>query len=66
MVVMIYFLFDDVMVVVWVGELILDVVERVGVFIFMGCLMGFCYVCEVELGDGIFICVCISVVLVGV
>lgn len=56
------FLPDDVTVEAQVGEPLLDVAERGGVFIPTGCLMGSCHACEVELGDGTPICACISAV----
>ena len=54
------FLPDDVTVEAQVGEPLLDVAERGGVFIPTGCLMGSCHACEGELGDGTPICACIS------
>lgn len=47
----IFFLLDYIIVNVEVGEFILEVVECVGVIILIGCLIGFCYVCEVEFND---------------
>jgi ferredoxin len=54
------FLPDNVTVEATVGEPLLNVAERGGVFIPTGCLMGSCHACEVELGDGTPICACIS------
>lgn len=54
------FLPDNVTVEAKVGEPLLNVAERGGVFIPTGCLMGYCHACEVELGDGTPICACIS------
>lgn len=48
----IFFLLDNIIIDVEVGILFLEVVEDVGVNILIGCLMGFCYVCEVEFNDG--------------
>jgi ferredoxin len=60
------FLPDNVTIAAEAGEPILDVAERAGVFIPTGCLMGSCYACEVELGDGTPICACISGIPSGV
>jgi ferredoxin len=54
------FLPDNVTIEAEAGEPILDVAARAGIFIPTGCLMGSCYACEVELGDGTPICACIS------
>jgi ferredoxin len=54
------FLPDNVIVEAEVGEPLLQVAERGGVFIPTGCLMGSCHACEVELEDGTPICACIS------
>jgi ferredoxin len=43
-----------------VGEPMLTVAERAGVFIPTGCLMGSCHACEVELEDGTAICACLT------
>jgi ferredoxin len=59
------FLPDDVTVDAEVGEALLDVAERAGVFIPTGCLMGSCYACTVELDDGDTIRACISTVPAG-
>jgi ferredoxin len=56
------FLPDDVTVNAEVGEPLLDVAERAGVFIPTGCLMGSCHACTVELEDGDVIRACISAV----
>lgn len=66
MAVMVHFLPDDVTTIARVGEPILDVAKRAGVFIPTGCLMGSCHACEVELGDGTPICACISAVPAGI
>ena len=62
MTVKVTFLPDDVTVEAEVGEPLLDVASRGGVFIPTGCLMGSCHACEVELADGTPICACISAV----
>ncbi|MBW4644042.1 MAG: (2Fe-2S)-binding protein [Goleter apudmare HA4340-LM2] len=59
------FLPDDVTVNAEVGEALLDVAERAGVFIPTGCLMGSCHACTVELEDGDTIRACISAVPPG-
>lgn len=59
------FLPDDVTVEAEVGELLLDVAERAGVFIATGCLMGSCHACEVEIEGGNTICACITAVPPG-
>ena len=56
------FLPDDVTVEAEVGELLLDVAERAGVFIPTGCLMGTCHACEVEVEGGNTIRACITAV----
>ena len=56
------FIPDNITVSAEVGEPLLDVANRAGVFIPTGCLMGSCHACEVELGDGTPICACISAV----
>ena len=56
------FLPDDIIVDAEVGEPLLQVANRAGVFIPTGCLMGSCHACEVELGDGTPICACISAI----
>lgn len=66
MTVTVRFLPDDKTAIAEVGEPILTVAERAGVFIPTGCLMGSCHACEVELGDGTPICACISAVPIGV
>lgn len=66
MTVTVRFLPDDVTAIAEVGEPILTVAERAGVFIPTGCQMGSCHACEVELGDGTPICACISAVPIGV
>jgi ferredoxin len=54
------FLPDDVTVDAEVGESLLDVANRAGIFIPTGCLMGSCHACSVELDDGNIIRACIS------
>jgi ferredoxin len=54
------FLPDDVTVEAQVGESLLQVAERCGVFIPTGCLMGSCHACEVEVKGGNTICACIT------
>lgn len=58
----VHFLPDDITILAEVGEPILDVAERAGVFIPTGCLLGSCHACEVELEDGTPICACLSAV----
>ncbi|MEA5580105.1 2Fe-2S iron-sulfur cluster-binding protein [Nodularia harveyana UHCC-0300] len=59
------FLPDDITVNAEVGEPLLDVAERAGVFIPTGCLMGSCHACTVELDNGDVIRACLSSVLPG-
>jgi len=59
------FLPDDVTINAEVGEPLLQVAERAGVFIPTGCLMGSCHACEVEINEGETICACISAVPPG-
>ena len=61
----IHFLPDDVTINAEVGEPLLDVAERAGIFIPTGCLMGSCHACTVELEDGDVIRACISAVPPG-
>ncbi|MBD0346044.1 MAG: 2Fe-2S iron-sulfur cluster binding domain-containing protein [Coleofasciculus sp. Co-bin14] len=61
----IQFLPDNVTVDAEVGEPMLQVAKRAGVFIPTGCLMGSCHACEVEIVDGETICACISAVPAG-
>ena len=56
------FIPDNITINAEVGEPLLDVASRAGVFIPTGCLMGSCHACEVELDDGTPICACISAV----
>ena len=63
--VQIRFLPDDVCIEAAVGEPLLMVAERAGVFIPTGCLMGSCHACEVEVEDGQAICACITAVPPG-
>ena len=63
--VVIHFLPDGVTVEAEVGESILDVAERAGIFIPTGCLMGSCHACTVEVEDGDLIRACISSVIAG-
>jgi len=59
------FLPDDVTVNAEVGEPMLEVAKRAGIFIPTGCLMGSCHACEVEIeGEGE-ICACITGVPAG-
>ncbi|WP_138501490.1 2Fe-2S iron-sulfur cluster-binding protein [Nostoc sp. PA-18-2419] len=62
MIVRVRFLPDDVTVDAEVGEALLDVADRAGVFIPTGCLMGSCYACSVELENGDNIRACITVI----
>jgi ferredoxin len=59
------FLPDDVRINAEVGEPLLQVAERAGIFIPTGCLMGSCHACEVEIEDGEAICACITAVPAG-
>lgn len=59
------FLPDDVTIDAEVGEPLLDVAQRAGVFIPTGCLMGTCHACTVELDDGETIQACITAVPPG-
>lgn len=59
------FLPDDITVDAEVGEPLLDVADRAGVFIPTGCLMGSCYACSVEVQDGDTIRACIAAVPPG-
>lgn len=59
------FLPDDITINAEVGEPMLQVAQRAGVFIPTGCLMGSCHACEVELDDGEPICACIWAVPTG-
>jgi ferredoxin len=59
------FLPDDVTINAEIGEPMLQVAQRAGVFIPTGCLMGSCHACEVEIDDGAPICACISSVPAG-
>lgn len=54
------FLPDDVTVDAEVGESLLDVADKAGIFIPTGCLMGSCHACSVELDDGDIIRACIT------
>ncbi len=56
----IHFLPDDITVAAEVGENLLDVADRAGVFIPTGCLMGSCHACTVEVEDGDVIRACIT------
>lgn len=47
--VQIRFLPDDVTISAKVGESLLEVAARAGVYISTGCLMGSCYACEVDM-----------------
>ena len=65
MIVRVRFLPDDVIVDAEVGEALLNVADRAGVFIPTGCLMGSCHACTVELEDGDIIRACITAVPAG-
>ncbi|GBF82040.1 2Fe-2S iron-sulfur cluster-binding protein [Aphanothece sacrum] len=65
MTVQVRFLPDDITIEAQVGEPMLEVAKRAGIFIPTGCLMGSCHACEVELEDGTPICACISAIPVG-
>ncbi|AFY99176.1 2Fe-2S iron-sulfur cluster-binding protein [Calothrix sp. PCC 6303] len=54
------FLPDNITVEAEVGESLLDVADKVGVFIPTGCLMGSCHACTVEIVGGDVIRACIS------
>ncbi|BAY60881.1 MULTISPECIES: 2Fe-2S iron-sulfur cluster-binding protein [Calothrix] len=59
------FLPDDVTVNAEVGEPLLEVADRAGIFIPTGCLMGTCHACTVELEDGETIRACITAIPPG-
>jgi len=59
------FLPDNIVVDAEVGESLLDVANRAGVFIPTGCLMGSCHACTVELADGKTIRACITAIPSG-
>ncbi len=59
------FLPDDVTVEAEVGEALLDVAQRAGVFIPTGCLMGSCHACEVELEGENIVRACLTAVPAG-
>jgi ferredoxin len=65
MIVRVRFLPDDVTIDAEVGEALLDVADRAGIFIPTGCLMGSCHACTVELDDGDIIRACITAVPAG-
>lgn len=65
MAVSVRFLPDDVTITADVGESLLDVANRAGIFIPTGCLMGSCHACEVELADGDTIRACITAIPPG-
>lgn len=65
MIVRVCFLPDNVTVDAEVGEALLDVADRAGVFIPTGCLMGSCHACTVELENGDIIRACITAVPAG-
>lgn len=62
---LVHFLPDEVTVEAEVGEPMLDVADRAGVFIPTGCLMGSCHACSVEIEDGEVVRACISSVPPG-
>jgi ferredoxin len=59
------FLPDNVSINAEVGEPLLDVAERAGVSIPIGCLMGTCHACTVELDDGEVVRACLTAVPPG-
>jgi len=59
------FLPDNITIKAEVGEPMLQVAKRAGVFIPTGCLMGSCHACEVEITGGETICACITAVPPG-
>ena len=61
----VHFLPDDVTVEAEVGELLLNVAQKAGVFIPTGCLMGSCHACEVEVEGGDTVRTCITSVPPG-
>ncbi|NET91012.1 MAG: 2Fe-2S iron-sulfur cluster binding domain-containing protein [Kamptonema sp. SIO1D9] len=65
MTIQIHFLPDDITVSAEVGEPMLQVAQRAGIFIPTGCLMGSCHACEVELDGKTPICACITAVPAG-
>jgi ferredoxin len=65
MTVSICFLPDNITINAEVGESLLDVAHRAGVFIPTGCLMGSCHACTVELADGKTIRACITAIPPG-
>ncbi|MBD2775854.1 2Fe-2S iron-sulfur cluster-binding protein [Iningainema tapete] len=65
MTIRVHFLPDDITVEATVGEPLLDVADRAGVFIPTGCLMGSCHACTVEVEDGDPIRACITSVPPG-
>lgn len=60
MTIRVHFLPNDITVEAEVGEPLLEVADRAGVFIPTGCLMGSCHACTVELEDGKVMRACIS------
>ena len=56
------FLPDNVTVEAEVGDPLLSVAQRAGVFISTGCLMGSCHACEVDVEGGDTVCACITAV----
>lgn len=60
MTVRVRFLPDNVAVDAEVGEPLLNVADRAGVFIPTGCLMGSCFACAIDIEDGDTIRACIS------
>jgi ferredoxin len=55
------FLPQDLQVLGWVGEPLIDAAQRAGIVIPTGCMQGSCHACEVEL-DGQPVCSCITAV----
>jgi len=63
MTVSVRFLPDNVITQAKVGEPLLDVAARAGVYISTGCLMGSCHACEVEMaGTGEAVLACLTAV----
>lgn len=63
--VLVQFLPDNITVEARVGEPVLEVAQRAGLFIPTGCLMGSCHACEVEVEGMGEICACITLVPPG-
>ncbi len=65
MTIRVHFLPDDITVEAQVGEPLLDVAERAGVFIPTGCLMGSCHACAVEVEHEKIIRACLTAIPSG-